>query len=81
MRTPELIERGLTPSEAFRVGNVAEAALLFRTNWLTPAQSSGLRDTRDRLAEMEKAGLTFVALSFQQHFEETITRIPDIISL
>ncbi len=76
MKTQQLAN----PHDAFKAGNVSEAIKYVPDELVDDASIIGsVSKCRERLAQLEKAGLTFVALSFQTQFDSTMKKIHDIL--
>lgn len=81
LKTRELIAEGRNVFEAFKVGNMAEAVKYVPDEVVDACSVIGNPgQCREKLGELEKAGLTFVALSFHARFDQTISRIGEILS-
>lgn len=73
-------DRLANPHDAFKVGNVAEAVKHVPTELVEDSTIIGTAaECRERLDELERAGLTFVALSFQNKFDQTMEKVHDIL--
>lgn len=80
LKTPELISQGRNVFEAFNVGNMAEAVNHVPDELVDQCSVIGTPQMcRERLSELERSGLSFVALSFQTRFSETISKIKDLL--
>ena len=76
MKTEELAN----PHDAFKAGNIPEAVKHIPDELVDDASVIGSAiKCRERLAQLDEAGLTFVALSFQTHFDSTMSKIREIL--
>ncbi len=81
LKTPALIAQGKNPYDAFKVGDIAEAAKNIPDELMEQCSVVGTPGKcRERIAELEGAGLTFVALAFQRSFDQTIQRLEELLS-
>ncbi len=79
LKTEELISQGRNVFEAFKVGNMEEAVKHVPDELVDACSVIGNPSKcREKLAELEKAGLTFVNLAFQPAFDQTISKIKDL---
>ena len=76
MKTDQLAN----PHDAFKVGKIDEAVRHVPAALIEDSAIIGSpAHCRERLGDLERAGLTFAALSFQSKFDETMARIHEII--
>ncbi len=81
LKTKQLIAEGRNVFEAFKVGNMAEAVKYVPDELVDACSVIGNPgQCREKLRELEKVGLTFVALSFHARFDQTIFRMGEVLS-
>src|SRR5438128_1930146 len=80
IRSAMMTDKLQNPHDAFKVGNVAEAITHVPNELMDDCTIIGdVAKCREKLAAIEKAGLTFVVLSFQSKFDETIGKLNEVL--
>ena len=80
LKTTSLIEQGRNPYDVFKVGNVVEAVKYVPDELMEQCSVVGSPGRcRERIAELEGAGLSFVALAFQRSFDATVKQLQEIL--
>ena len=80
LKTPTLIAQGRNPYDVFKVGNIVEATKSVPDELMEQCSIVGSASRcRERIAELEGAGLSFVALAFQRSFDMTIKQLQEIM--